>query len=261
MNLDKLRLILKEQERRKLQKQAGGKLSAFLQSVLKDQDTGENIKLAQLHRSWVKHIEFCFQKGFYAGILAPWGHGKSSICSIGLPLYLVGVNPAERIKLVSNTDTNARKRVMTIRNYILESRDYKSVFPGIEPDPDSQWTQHELYVKRATRAVDPSIEAQGMLGQGTGGRCSVFIFDDPVDEKSLSSPKIRETISTTFKNVWLPRLEPGGRIVYIATRWHEKDLTGEMMENEKFCFLVQRISKDFKSIEEEIYYKGSDYPK
>lgn len=217
--------------------------------------------LSPIHRSWIKHIEFCFAKGFYCGILAPWGHGKSSICAIALPLYLIGVNPSERIKVISNTDSNARKRIMLIRNYIQESAKYHGIFPGVVPDPDNQWTQHELYLRRDTRAVDASLEAQGVLGQGTGGRCTVFIFDDPVDEKSLSSAKTRETISNVFKNVWLSRLEPGGRIVYIATRWHEKDLTGEMLENKKFCFLVQRVSRDFTCIEEEIYYDGEDYPK
>lgn len=257
----KLKLFLAEQKRRNLQREAGSKLSNFIETVMRDQDSGDYIRLAELHKSWIKHINFCFQKGLYAGILAPWGHGKSSICAIALPLYLLGVNPAERIKLVSNTDTNARKRVMLIRNYILESKDFKKVFPAVRPDVSNPWTQHELYINRDTRAVDPSLEAQGLHSQGTGGRCSVFIFDDPIDNKSLSSAKIRQSASENFKNVWIPRLEPGGRVVYIATRWHEKDLTGELLENEKFCFLIQRVSKDFKCIEEEIYYNGEDYPR
>lgn len=224
----------------------------FREYVIKDDRTGDKITQEDIHKSWIDHIKHCHDIGKHCAILAPWGHGKSVQIAIAETLWLIGHNQALRIKIINSSDTYAMDRVKALSNYIEHDIEYKSVFPAVEKDINQQWTDHRLYLKREGHAIDPTIEARGITATGVGGRADVLIFDDPVDENSITSEKIRENIRQKYQNLWVPRLVDDGFIYYICTRWHEDDLTKTIIESGRYSVLVQRVSEGYEYIEQEV---------
>jgi hypothetical protein len=134
---------------------AGVDYVQFCHTVLKDiEHGGRPITLAAIHLSWIAHIAYCWARDRDALILAPMGHGKSSDIAVGLPAYLLGVNPNNRIKILSANDDLAKDRVGLVRTYIEDDADYRRVFPHVQPARKDAWTKSKLYVARTGRGTD-----------------------------------------------------------------------------------------------------------
>ena len=228
-------------------------INRFIEAVVHDSQTGGYVRQAAIHRSWHAHVQECRARKKFAGVLAPWGHGKSLQMSIATPLYELGMNPNLRIKIVTNTPEFAQARLQACQEYILRSPEYQRIFPHIRSSKPGDWNKHKLVVERDSYSPDGSVEAYGILQTATGGRADLLIFDDIVDlNNAILSPAMRPKVIEAFHNVWLPRLEPGGFAIYIATRWHLEDVTGVLMANPQWQFLVQAVNEDMTCIESEV---------
>ena len=222
-------------------------INVFIERVMKDQ-RGRPLMQASIHKIWQAFIDHCRQQGKHAAIVAPWGHGKT-IQVLGRVLWELSRNPNLRIKLVCCDDRLATDRVQTIARYIESDPDFAAVFPDIRPDPAGSWAQQRLDVIRSALLPDASVEAKGILSSGIGGRADLLIVDDPHDLRTgVLEPSRREAVIETFQNVWLSRLEPTGYCVYVATSWHEEDLTHVLARNPSFGVLAQAISEDYGGI-------------
>lgn len=231
----------------------------FIEYVGKD---SKGCKLIQgdIHKEIQFHIDECRRLGIQnCGILAPWGTGKTEQVAIMRALDFIGKDKNIRAQIICNTDDNAAQRVGSVSKYIKEDRDYKAVYQDILPggqDSDS-WGKHRIVVNRDSRSKDGTLEAWGITTSGTGSRADLQIYDDPVDMRNaILNPAMRKQVKESFKNVWMSRLVPGGFRIYIATIWHDDDLTSELLKHPEWCFLVMRVSEDFKSIECESKLKG-----
>ncbi len=238
-------------------------INTFCEIVLKD-NKGKRIKQAHIHELIHNHIDWCKKNKYFAGIVAPWGHGKTEQAVIARTLWELGRNPEARITIVCNTDGNAQQRVASIRRYIESDSDYKLVFPNIRPmkrgneKSFEKWSNHELLVQRKTLSKDSSVEAWGIFSSAMGKRCDLLIIDDPADFKNtVLEPATRSKVYETIQAGWISRLEQDGFCIYIATIWHEEDCTMALMKNEKFCFLWMAISEDFKNINVKLYGKDT----
>lgn len=249
------------------------------EAVLRDQN-GNTIKAADIHRSWVQHLEYCWSIGKAAVILAPYAHGKSAWIAQLLPLWLLGQNPNLSIQMVSSAEDIAAKRVQKLREYIARSPEYQRIFPWVKLEPNKPNTAHSLNVVREgeqggiTGSVDYSVAAYGYTSsEGQGSRTDVLIFDDVADEKnSCISPATRKNLAQLVKTQWLPRAaRPAevtavavkgrdGRVIskrpiicVIGTRFHEEDIYGFFLnEPNGFCTLVEGVSDDFTHLDVEI---------
>lgn len=69
----------------------------------------------------------------------------------------------------------------------------------------------------------------GINGAVTGKGFDIIIIDDPVKNRvEAESPTYRERHWDTMQSDLMTRLEPGGSICIIQTRWHEDDLAGRL---------------------------------
>jgi hypothetical protein len=196
-----------------------------------------------IHRAIQDHIS----QYKYAGVLAPRDHAKSTQ-TLGRVLWEIGRNPDLRIKIVKNTDPKAAEFVFAIKQHMESNGRLRRVFPHLRLE-ESDATGHKVTVKRKKKSPDASIEALGVTSSATGGRADLIIFDDIVDfRNAIANPAMRPMIKQVFYSVWLNLLEPWGRIVYIATVWHQDDLTHELMQNREYNFMVFRVSNDYSEI-------------
>jgi hypothetical protein len=180
---------------------------------------------------------------------------NTQIVGVALPLYLLGKDPSCRIKMVCLSDDAAKERLGSIQSYLSDDEDYRKVFPNIKRDKNKEWSKHNITIERETRsAKDPSVSAKGVISNGIGGRCDILLVDDIFDQRTaISQPATREQINSTYRIVWLSRIDKGGMAVVICTRWHERDLAGEVLNDpamrDQYGILIQSINADFTGID------------
>lgn len=244
---------------------ARGDINLYCESVLKDQ-RGDLIRQGEIHVLIQAHIDWCWERGLGAGIVAPWGHGKTEQVVIARASKEIGDNQDIRLKIVCNTDGNAAKRVASLRRYIESDPDYNRIYPSVKPKrvPGrgmEKWSDHELLVDRRSPGKDSTVEAWGIFAGGVGTRCDLLIIDDPADLKnSVQEPASRAKVGEAIRSTWIPRLEPDGRIIYIATVWHEADATAEMMTQPGFAFLWIAVSEDYSCLEAKAINADASHP-
>jgi predicted phage terminase large subunit-like protein len=168
-------------------------------------------------------------------ITAPPRHGKSELASRYFPAYVLGKYPDFRIVSASYAFHLACQMSRAVQR-IMDSPEYLQLYPGTRlrtpgaglPGQDAAMrTQGQFEVvgrKGFYRAV-------GVQGSITGFGADCIIIDDPVkSHEEADSPVYRDRVWDWYTSTLYTRLEPGGGIVLIQTRWHEDDLAGRLLE-------------------------------
>jgi predicted phage terminase large subunit-like protein len=99
---------------------------------------------------------------------------------------------------------------------------------------DSAWPFHDVELSRDTTAMNRwstkhggGLSAFGVGTDITGWRAHLFVLDDlQNDELSIGE---RNALWKWYREVLMPRLEPGGAIILIQQRWGEDDLPGRII--------------------------------
>lgn len=150
----------------------------------------------------------------------PPGQGKSSICSVALPLYSLARNPDWEVVLASAEASLANKWSRDCRRAITEGH-----IPGLRLNPSSQAVTEWETTERG------SLIARGVGGQITGRRARVMVIDDPVKNFTDAHSKFqRDVLWDRWQSVLKTRLRPGSVVVLVMTRWHEDDLAGRLID-------------------------------
>lgn len=156
-------------------------------------------------------------------IVAPPGSVKTNTM-IGAAGWWLGRDPTMHIAYVCNTAPEAEKRAMAVRDIVEMSGVYKTIFPGVKPNPKRGWKQDAWYLERKNLAdKNPSFVAFG-VGGGLGARLHRVILDDIADEDNQRTELQRQYVWKWLAETVMTRLHPEkGRAVMICTRWHEED--------------------------------------
>jgi hypothetical protein len=229
---------------------------AFMESLGRNNE-GQAIRLAEIHRQWLRHIDYCWKRRLRAIILAPFGHGKSTVM-VPLIAWLIGQDTNRRVKVITNDDSSSSQRVSAVKR-IIESPGYRNIFKDVRRG--GKWTDHELYVRRHGNSIDPTLHARGVFSTGIGGRADIEVFDDVVDQKNSNDSGQRKRVLDFVEQTWLNRLEPTGKALFIGTVWHAGDSYHVLKEKPGYCTLIQRVSNDCTCIEQEVVgVVDSSYP-
>ena len=120
-------------------------IHAFMEFCFKDSRTGKAWRQADVHREWHAFIDAHHR----ALVLTPREHGKTDQIAIARVLWELGKNPQLRIKIVSEDDVTAKKRLKAIKGHIERNKRLQEVFPGLRQHPElDDWTQHTITVER-----------------------------------------------------------------------------------------------------------------
>lgn len=251
--------------RREIQlRQASVNFTTFVETVSRD-NVGQPIVVAPHQMMWHQHIEWCWSRGLFAGIMAPRSSGKTTSLIAPLASFLLGRDPNQRLKIISNDDRTAMKRVGETAR-VLRSPIYRRVFPAVFKG--GAWTKHELYVNRSGSSPEPSLEARGVMSTGVGGRADAALFDDVVDQRNSADPLQRRKVIDLVQETWILSLDQGAEgktahALWISTPWSQGDCSFDLMAKPGWCFLIQRVSQDLTCIEQEVVGGGDfakDYP-
>jgi hypothetical protein len=236
-------------------REARDDLRVFIELCVRNED-GQPVRLDQIHRSWIWHVNYCWSRGLHAQIMAPFGSGKTAFV-LGLAAWLIGGDQQIRIKFVCAGDDNAKLRVGAVKE-LLETEQYRHVFPAVLPG--KKWDTHEAFVRREGNAVDPTLHARGVMTRGIGGRADVEIFDDVADQLNSEDQMMRAKVKRFVHQTWLSRLDQAaGRALAIATPWSIDDVSHDLMHHPQWCTLVQSVSADLERYDQVVYGAGKDY--
>jgi hypothetical protein len=171
------------------------------------------------------------------GIFMPPQEGKSTRVAIFGVLWLLLRNPNLRIAIASYEQGLALRSGKAIRDYIEAAGSGTRRWPV----PITQ-DRLSLSVSEDTSAMaEWSLEGHlgGVLSVGIGGGftgrpADVLVIDDPVkDARAADSPLLRQRAWEWWTHVARVRLAPGGLVIVVQTRWHEDDLSGRLIAQDR----------------------------
>ncbi len=155
----------------------------------------------------------------------PIRHWKSSLGSEKFPAFVLGKNPKKEIIACSYGVELPLQFSGSVRD-IIGGEAFKSIFPGVALKHGS--TRQDRWSLRG--AYRHSYRAAGVGGAVTGMGADLLLIDDPVkDAIDLATEDARNKLYNWYRSKVRTRLNPGGAIVIIMSRWHEDDLVGKLL--------------------------------
>jgi predicted phage terminase large subunit-like protein len=158
----------------------------------------------------------------------PPRHTKSEFASYLFPAWFLGQYPEKKIIQTAHTAELAVGFGRKVRNLINQD-DFQSVFPGIELSSDSKAAGRWNTNKKG------DYFAIGVGGAVTGKGADVLIIDDPHSEQEAAlgayNPEVYDKVYEWYTSGPRQRLQPGGSIIVVMTRWSVRDLTGQIIKS------------------------------
>lgn len=153
----------------------------------------------------------------------PPRHGKSFHISERFPAYLLGRFPEHQIIATSHSEGMSKRFGRKVHGTV-KSREFKELFPDVVLSKSAD-ASDEFETEQGGRYLATSISGDYM---GTGAQ--VVIIDDPFkNREQAESQTYRDKVWERFDDLET-RLEPGGAIIILHTRWHEDDLIGRVIK-------------------------------
>jgi predicted phage terminase large subunit-like protein len=157
----------------------------------------------------------------------PPRHTKSEFASFLLPAWFLGKFPDKKIIQTSHTAELAVGFGRKVRN-LVDSDVYAKIFPNVALRQDSKaagrWSTNQ----------NGEYFAIGVGGAVTGKGADLLIIDDPHSEQEAAlaeiNPEIYDKTYEWFTSGPRQRLQPGGNIIVVMTRWSKRDLTGQVLK-------------------------------
>lgn len=229
-----------------------------------------HIKSPQFYKENRKYLkEFCDDlQDFYFGddevlvVNMPPRHGKSRTAG-NFVEWVLGKNQEEKIMTGSYNEMLSTTFSKNVRNSIQEEKAdkdkivYSDVFQGVN-------------IKKGDGAMNLwSLEggynnylATSPTGTATGFGCNLMIIDDLIkNSEEAYNENVKQKHWEWFTNTMLSRLEEGGKIIVIMTRWASDDLAGKVLEEFKHKKIkhinMKAVQDDGKMLCEEVLSEKS----
>jgi len=157
----------------------------------------------------------------------PPRHTKSEFASWLLPSWFLGKFPHKKVIQTSHTAELATGFGRKVRN-LVDTDAFSDVFPGVSLQTDSK------AAGRWNTNKGGDYFAIGVGGAVTGKGADILIIDDPHSEQEAAlaegDPGIYDKVYEWYTSGPRQRLQPGGAIIIVMTRWSLRDLTGQVLK-------------------------------
>ena len=149
-------------------------------------------------------------------IAMPPRHTKSETVTVRYAAWRLEQDPSLRIVIGAYNQKLANKFSRKIRRILTGRIEFSTDCKAVE-----EWET----------SAGGGIRAIGVGSGITGYGADLIIIDDPVkSRKQAESETYRDNTWEWFNDDLYTRLEPGGQIILIQTRWHSDDLAGRLQK-------------------------------
>jgi predicted phage terminase large subunit-like protein len=154
----------------------------------------------------------------------PPRHTKSEFASFLLPAWFLGKFPQKKIIQTAHTAELATGFGRKVRN-LVQSPPYQAVF-------QTQLSSDSKAAGRWNTSAGGDYFAIGVGGAVTGKGADILIIDDPHSEQEAkqNNPAVYDGVYEWYTSGPRQRLQPGGAIIIVMTRWAKRDLTGQILK-------------------------------
>ena len=154
----------------------------------------------------------------------PPRHTKSEFASYLFPAWFLGKFPQKKIIQTAHTAELAVGFGRKVRN-LVNMQEYQDIFP-------TKLSSDSKAAGRWNTDKGGDYFAIGVGGAVTGKGADVLIIDDPHSEQEAmqGNPEVYDRVYEWYSSGPRQRLQPGGAIVLVMTRWNTKDLTGALLK-------------------------------
>jgi predicted phage terminase large subunit-like protein len=210
--------------------------------MVKERENAKNSFMNFVNKVWPNFIEGAHHKKMARAfekvasgklkrliINMPPRHTKSEFASYLLPAWFLGKYPHKKVIQTSHTAELAVGFGRKVRN-LVDQEAYTRIFPGVGLQTDSK------AAGRWATNKGGDYFAIGVGGAVTGKGADLLIIDDPHSEQEAAlaetNPEIYDKTYEWYTSGPRQRLQPGGSIVVVMTRWSKRDLTGQVIKAE-----------------------------
>jgi hypothetical protein len=162
----------------------------------------------------------------------PPRHLKTLLFSVCLSAWTFAHRPSAKIMVVTYAEQLAESIARNIRS-ILQANWFKEVF-------ETRIAKDHSAVQDFATTAGGALYAVSFGGSITGRGADLIIVDDPHDIKDAGSPHQLERTIDLFDTGVLSRLNnrKTGKVIVIAHRVHEDDLSGHLLRQRKWHHVV-----------------------
>jgi len=211
----------------------------FVKTYFQIQELDKTTKIKNDFMSFVKHVWPDFIEGSHHTRVAnifnriargelkllivnmPPRHTKSEFASFLFPAWMVGRNP--KLKIIQSTNTTELSvRFGRKAKQLMDDPLYKEIF-------DTRLREDSQAAGKWETEQGGEYYAAGVGSAITGRGADLLIIDDPHTEQDAFNPHALERSYEWYTSGPRQRLQPGGAIVVVMTRWGNKDLTGRLL--------------------------------
>ena len=152
-------------------------------------------------------------------------HTKSEFASNFLPAWMIGKQP--NLKIIQATN-NAELAVRFGRKAksLIDTEEYQKIF-------NTRLREDSKAAGKWETDQGGEYYAAGVGGSITGRGADLLIIDDPHSEQDAMNIASFDRVYEWYTSGPRQRLQPGGRIIVVMTRWNVADLTGKLQRAQK----------------------------
>ena len=214
----------------------------YMKMAIKLSEKEKQIKVQNDFLTFVKHVWPEFIEGAHHKKIAekfndiankkikrliinmPPRHTKSEFASFLLPAWMVGRRPD--LKIIQSTHTTELAiRFGRKAKTLIDSPEYQQMFKTTLREDSQAAGKWET-------SQGGEYYAAGVGSAITGRGADLLIIDDPHSEQDALNMSSMERAYEWYTSGPRQRLQPGGTIVVVMTRWNMKDLTGMLLKNQ-----------------------------
>lgn len=199
-----------------------------------------NLRAPDFYKKDRKYLtELCNEfQAFYEGddevliVNMPPRHGKSRTAGLFVE-WVLGRNKNEKIMTGSYNETLSTVFSKNVRNSIQEVKadENKIVYSDIFPNTRIKQGDGAMNLWSLEGSYNNYL-ATSPTGTATGFGCTLMIIDDLIkNAQEAYNEEVLQKHWDWFTNTMLSRLEEGGKIIIIMTRWATSDLAGRALEH------------------------------
>ena len=215
----------------------------YMKMAIKLSEKEKQIKVQEDFLTFVKHVWPEFIEGKHHKKIAekfndiankkikrliinmPPRHTKSEFASFLLPAWMVGRRPD--LKIIQSTHTTELAiRFGRKAKTLIDSPEYQQMFKTTLREDSQAAGKWET-------SQGGEYYAAGVGSAITGRGADLLIIDDPHSEQDALNMSSMERAYEWYTSGPRQRLQPGGTIVVVMTRWNMKDLTGMLLKSQK----------------------------
>ena len=152
----------------------------------------------------------------------PPRHSKSEFASFLMPAWFLGRNPKLKIIQATHNTELAVRFGRKVRD-LIDDPQYKDIFP------DTNLKEDNKGAGKWQTSAGGEYFAAGVGAAVTGRGADLFVIDDPHSEQDAMSEGAFDNAYEWYTSGPRQRLQPGGSIIIVMTRWGKKDLTGRLI--------------------------------